>query len=87
VFKRGFALKVTSPCHSEHFVPQCKLSEESVLSSFGNGFFVTTFLRMTFEAKPRRGGVDAIDTPLQIPESLRLVVIKSLAKQSRQPSV
>jgi hypothetical protein len=45
--KMGFALKATSPCHSER-------SEESVLSSFGNGFFVTTFLRMTFEAKPKK---------------------------------
>ncbi len=41
----GFALKVTSPCHSER-------SEESALSSFENGFFVTTFLRMTFDTKP-----------------------------------
>jgi hypothetical protein len=33
------------------------------------------------------GGLDAIDTPLQIPESLRLVLIKPLAKQSRRHSV
>ena len=35
-------------CHSER-------SEESVLFSSGNGFFVISFLRMTFEAKPKGG--------------------------------
>ncbi len=45
------APKVLHSCHSER-------SEESVPSFSENGFFVTSFLRMTFKAKPliREGG-------------------------------
>ena len=35
----------------------------------------------------RGGGVDAIDTISQIPESLHLVLIKPLAKPPRRPAV
>jgi hypothetical protein len=35
----------------------------------------------------RRGGLDAIDTTSQVPECLRLILIKPLTKQSRRQSI